>query len=135
VIRIPKAVATPTTHPFADLIGLAVEEIGDGAATATLDAGPPHLNPHGVVHGAVLYSLADTGMGAALSAALDPGQICSTIEIKINYFRPALPGHLRCETRIVHRGRRTGALDSAIYDEKGRLLARATGTFMVSSAS
>lgn len=118
-------------HPFADLIGLHVTDGEKGLSIATLEAHAEHLNPNGVVHGAVLYALADTGMGAALTRVLDPGQICSTIEIKINYFRPAFPGPLRCETRLIHRGRRTGALDSEILDAQGRLLARATGTFMI----
>jgi acyl-CoA thioesterase len=130
------AVSTPAaSHPFAELIGL---ETGDSTGTGdnkvaicTLAACERHLNPHGVVHGAVLYALTDTGMGAALSRTLDPGELCSTIEIKINYFRPAFPGDLRCETRTVHRGRRTAALESEVFDAQGKLLARATGTFMI----
>ena len=94
-------------------------------------AGNPHLNPNGVVHGAVLYALADTGMGGALTSVLDENKFCSTIEIKINYFRPASQGLLRCETRVIHQGSRTGALESEIVDDAGRLLARATGTFMI----
>lgn len=119
------------SHPFADLIGLEVSAEAGGSSTATIVAREAHLNPHGVVHGAVIYALADTGMGAALAQALGPGEICSTIEIKINYFRPAVPGPLRCKTRLIHRGRRTGALESEVFDEASRLLARATGTFMI----
>ena len=118
-------------HPFAELIGFAITARDEGRCTAQLEAGEAHLNPHGVVHGAVLYALADTGMGGALTSVLEEGQICSTIEIKINYFRPARPGLLRCETRVVHRGGRTGALESDVFDGEGRLLARATGTFMI----
>jgi acyl-CoA thioesterase len=123
--------AATRPHPFADLIGLTVTARGEGLSTSELTAGTPHLNPNGVVHGAVLYALADTGMGGALSSLLDEGQFCSTIEIKINYFRPTPAGRLRCETRVVHKGSRTGALDSEIFDAEDRLLARATGTFMI----
>ncbi|MEE4380564.1 MAG: PaaI family thioesterase [Pseudomonadales bacterium] len=119
------------SHPFAELVGFRISARGDGRCTAELLTGEKHLNPHGVVHGAVLYALADTGMGGALSSVLEDRQICSTIEIKMNYFRPALPGPLRCETRVVHRGRRTGALESEVFDDRSRLLARATGTFMI----
>jgi acyl-CoA thioesterase len=121
----------PRPHPFADLIGLAVTARGEGRCTSELVAGESHLNPNGVVHGAVLYALADTGMGAALSSVLDEGQLCSTIEIKINYFRPAKAQRIRCETRLVHKGSRTGAMESEIFDGSDRLLARATGTFMI----
>jgi len=125
----------PRPHPFADLIGFQITARGEGRCTSELVAEERHLNPNGVVHGAVLYALADTGMGGALSSMLDEGQLCSTIEIKINYFRPARSGRLCCETRVVYKGSRTGALESELYDDDGRLLARATGTFMVLEAA
>ena len=53
-------------HPFADLIGLTLDQQGGGSSTFSLSVDDRHLNPHGVVHGAVLYAMADTGMGAAL---------------------------------------------------------------------
>ena len=90
-----------------------------------------HRNPHGVVHGAVIYALADTGMGGALTSTLREGQICSTIEIKINYLRPGIKGKLRCQTGIVSQGKRTAVLESDVFDGQERLLARAMGTFMI----
>jgi acyl-CoA thioesterase len=60
-------------HPFADLIGLTLDQQGDGSSTFSLPIDDRHLNPHGVVHGAVLYAMADTGMGAALYSTLDAG--------------------------------------------------------------
>lgn len=90
-----------------------------------------HMNPHGVVHGAVIYALADTGMGGALTSQLEEGEICSTIEIKINYFRPALAGRLSCRTEIVNKGRKTAMMESTVSDAKERLIAMAMGTFMI----
>ena len=118
-------------HPFAELIGFEITARGEGRCTSELEAAHQHLNPNGVVHGAVIYALADTGMGGALSSLLADDLYCSTIEIKINYFRPAPPGPLRCETRVVHKGSRTAALESEIFNGDGTLLARATGTFMI----
>lgn len=51
-------------HPFADRIGLVVAEQSAGHSRCTLTLDPAHLNPHGVVHGAVVFALADTGMGS-----------------------------------------------------------------------
>lgn len=53
-------------HPFADLIGLVVEDMSEGSSTCRLEPDEKLYNPHNVVHGAVLYALADTGMGGAL---------------------------------------------------------------------
>ena len=125
----PLAAALP--HPFAELLGFEVESRGDGASRLTLAVGPRHFNPHGLVHGAVLYALADTGMGAALTSVLGADELCTTIEIKINYFRPWKSGLLACTTRVIHRGRTTAALQSALHDGEGRHLAQASGTFAI----
>jgi acyl-CoA thioesterase len=50
-------------HPFGDLIDLAVIPDGRGGSTASITAEHKHMNPHGVVHGAVIYALADNGYG------------------------------------------------------------------------
>jgi len=118
-------------HPFADMIGLGVSDREDGCCISRLTIAAQHMNPHGVVHGAVIYALADTGMGGALTTLLEENQLCSTIEIKINYFRPAISGELVCETLVVNKGRRTAVMQSSVKDDKGKLVAQALGTFMI----
>jgi len=125
---------SPTVpHPFAELLGFDVAERGEGRCRVVLEVSPSHMNPHGLVHGAVLYALADTGMGGALSSLLEEGQICSTIEIKIHYLRPWRKGTLRCDTRVISRGRTVAALQSDLFDGEERHLAMATGTFAIQS--
>lgn len=120
----------PLAHPFADLLGFAVSSRGEGRCRVELDITPEHFNPHGIVHGGVLYSVADTGMGGALTSLLGADEICTTVEIKIVYFRPATAGRLVCDTEVVNRGRRTAALESTV-SAQDRVLARAYGTFMI----
>ena len=119
-------------HPFADLVGFSVTERTEKHCVTELSLEKKHLNPNGVVHGGVLYTLADTGMGGALMAALPEGHYCATIEIKIAYFRPAKEGTVRCITELVHLGRRTASLESRL-EPGGKTLARAYGTFMILS--
>lgn len=118
-------------HPFADTIGLRIEERSSGRSVCSIEVAPGiHHNPHQVAHGAVLYALADTGMGIALYPTLDEGESCVTIEIKITYFRPAPAGIIRCESVLVNRGRTIANLDSRLYlDDK--LLAQANGNFAI----
>ena len=118
------------THPFADLIALQIDEQRAGFSRLSLLIGPDHLNPHGVAHGAVLYALADTGMGAALYPTLEAGQACATIEIKISYFRPVSGGEIRCATQIDNKGRSIAHLTSRI-EQDGKLVALATGSFAI----
>lgn len=122
--------STRPAHPFADLIGLESQTQEGGRSVCRLTVEDIHMNPQGVVHGAVLYALADTGMGAALYPSLEPGELCATIEIKIGYFKAARSGVLECDTVVVHRGRRVAALESSVRcgDE---LLAKATGSYSI----
>ncbi len=117
-------------HPFADLIDLRTLEQQAGRSVLALTLAPKHLNPHGVVHGAVVFALADTGMGAALYPTLGDGELCATIEVKISYFKPASAGELVCETTLVNRGRRVASLESTVRAGEV-LLARASGSYSI----
>ena len=117
-------------HPYADLIGLEIEEQEDGRSTCLLAVTESLYNPHRVVHGAVLYALADTGMGAALYPSLAPDESCATIEIKINYYRPVTSGAIRCRTEMVHRGKRVANLESSLYADEC-LVAKANGSYSI----
>ncbi len=87
-------------------------------------------NPHQVVHGGVPYSMADTGMGAAVYLSLDPGYLCATVEIKMTYFKPVYSGEIVCETKIINKGKRLVALESFITNN-GQLVAKASGTYCI----
>jgi acyl-CoA thioesterase len=117
-------------NPFGDLIGLQFVKCEGGQSRCTLEVEPRLLNPHGVVHGGVLYSMADTGMGGAMYTVMEKEELCATIEIKIVYFKAVRSGTLVCDTRIISRGRRVAALESEITSD-GRLVAKASGTFSV----
>ncbi|MDZ7826076.1 MAG: PaaI family thioesterase [Gammaproteobacteria bacterium] len=117
-------------HPFADLIGLEMEQREAGSSTCALTVEEKLLNPHRVVHGGVLYSMADTGMGAALYPLLSEGELCATIEIKINYFAPVQEGRVVCETKLVNKGRTVANLESEVRCGD-RVVARANGNYAI----
>src|ERR1700723_1297777 len=74
--------------PIAHLIGFETKEIADGRATVVLAAGPQHANPMGTLHGGVLCDIADAAMGIAFASTLAPDESFTTVELKINFFRP-----------------------------------------------
>ena len=88
------------------------------------------MNPHKVLHGGVLYAMADTGMGGALYSLLKEDELCATIEIKISYFRYVKVGKVICDTKIIHKGKRFGILESEIKNNE-QLVAKANGTFSI----
>ncbi len=81
--------------PVARLIGFEAKEIGDGRATVTLSAGPQHANPMGTLHGGILCDIADAAMGMAFASTLGSGESFTTVELKINFFRPVWEAQLK----------------------------------------
>ncbi|HET8576889.1 MAG TPA: PaaI family thioesterase [Methylomirabilota bacterium] len=126
--------ADPGVGPFADLLGVHRALMVGGRSRFELTVGPQHLNPHGVTHGGVIYTLADYAMGGALTSRLEPGERCATIEIKINYLAPVSSGQLTAEARVIERTRRIGVLEARVESSGGELVALATGTFYIQSA-
>ena len=111
---------------------LGMELTGDepGVGFAHLDVGPDHLNPNGVVHGAVLFALVDTAMGkATMSVVEEPGRYCASIEVALRFIRPAVAGRLTATATVVKRGRNVVHLESRVIGDEGRLVATAAGTF------
>ena len=69
-------------------------------------------------------------MGMAFTSTLAPGESFTTIELKINFFRPVWEARLRAEGKVVRRGSTIGYTECEITDEGGRLVAKAASTCM-----
>jgi uncharacterized protein (TIGR00369 family) len=117
--------------PVARLIGFEAKEAADGRAVVTLAAGPQHANPMGTLHGGILCDIADAAMGIAFASTLAPGESFTTIELKINFFRPIWKAALKAEGKVVRRGSTVGYVECEITDESARLVAKAASTCMV----
>jgi uncharacterized protein (TIGR00369 family) len=117
--------------PVARLIGFEAKEIGNGRATIVLAAGPQHANPMGTLHGGILCDIADAAMGMAFASTLAQEESFTTVELKMNFFRPVWQAELRAEGTVVQRGHTIGYVECSITDEQNRLVARAASTCMV----
>jgi uncharacterized protein (TIGR00369 family) len=117
--------------PVARLIGFEATDIAEGKATVVLAAGPQHANPMGTLHGGILCDIADAAMGIAFASTLAAEESFTTVELKINFFRPVWTAQLRAEGTVVQRGRTVGYAECSIFDEENRLIAKAASTCMV----
>lgn len=115
----------------AQLIGFEARDIANGRATVVLTAGPEHANPMGTLHGGILCDIADAAMGMAFASTLETGESFTTVELKINFFRPVWQAQLSAEGTVVQRGRTMGYVECSISDEQNRLVAKAASTCMV----
>lgn len=121
----------PGTGPFADLLGLRRATMEDGRCRFEATVRPGHMNPHGVVHGGVVYTLVDYAMGGAVTSRLAPGERCATLEIKINYLAPVSEGRIAAEAWVVARTARVAVLEARVQADGDRLVALATGSFYI----
>ena len=116
--------------PIGRLLGLTIISSGTGRATVEFQASERYANPMGTLHGGVLCDLADAAMGVAYLSTLARDETGTTIELKINFLRPVWNGKLRAEARIVRAGKVVGLVECDIFDERQRLVARASSTCM-----
>jgi uncharacterized protein (TIGR00369 family) len=95
-----------------------------------MQANERHHNPMGTLHGGIYCDLADAAMGYAYAATLAEGETFTTVELKINFFRPVRQGKLTAEARVVKAGSTLGYVECDVTDQTGRLVARAASTCM-----
>jgi len=88
-----------------------------------------HKQVHGVVHGGVLASLADTAGGLATYMVVPPGTRVATVEMKINYLEPIDKGTVTAEARVIRRGKYLAVADCDLRDDENRLVGKALMTF------
>ena len=126
-----RAGAKANDVPVARLIGFEARDIANGRATVVLAAGTEHANPMGTLHGGILCDIADAAMGMAFASTLETGESFTTVELRINFFRPVWQAQLTAEGTVVQRGGTMGYVECSISDEQNRLVAKATCTCMV----
>lgn len=120
----------PPSNYFGEHLGIEFEAMQDGYSRCTVPVTKDLTNDGDVVHGGVFFSLADTGMWAALHPGLAADEYCTTIEAKIQFMKPVTTGTMVCDTTVVHRGRSIAYLESQV-GSKGDLVASATGTYFI----
>jgi uncharacterized protein (TIGR00369 family) len=117
--------------PFHQWAGLELVSVGDGRAELAMELGPQHFNPQGIVHGGIITAVADTAIGLALRSQLRPGLTHRTAQLNVHFLAKGEGDRLVGRGRSIHLGQRMGYGESEVLDGRGKLLARATGTFIV----
>lgn len=117
--------------PVARLIGMRLASAGPGLATFVLDVDERHHNPMGSVHGGILGDLADAAMGYAVISTLSPDETFTTLEMKVNFLRPAFAGRLRCHAKVESRGKTIVYATADVVNAEGKPIAKAVSTNLV----
>lgn len=117
--------------PFHQWAGLELVDIADGVAEVAMDLRPHHFNPQGIVHGGIITAVADTSIGLALRSRLPAGFTHRTAQLNVHFLAKGEGNRLVGTGRALHLGQRMGYGEADVSDGQGRLLARASGTFIV----
>jgi acyl-CoA thioesterase len=116
--------------PFRDLVGVTFTKVDNGYSHCVLEVDKKLLNSVGIMHGGALYTLADSGMGAALFSFVDEGEMFLTVETSVFYFKAVSSGTLTCESKVVHKGKRIAVTEAEIRNGE-QTVAKAVGTFSI----
>jgi uncharacterized protein (TIGR00369 family) len=119
--------------PIGVTMGFRLVEVEPGRAVFEGAAGPHLLNPLGGVHGGVALTLIDSAAGCAVHTELPAGVGYTTIETKANFTRPIPPDGtpVRCEGRVVTRGRQIATAEARLLSGDGKILAHGTSTLII----
>lgn len=116
----------------AETLGMTILDVDAelGTLEAEFEGKPEFANPAGNIQGGFLSAMLDDTMGPALSATLAAGEFAPTLNLNVQFLRPAVPGKLHAAGRIVRRGGGICFLSGEL-SQNGRLVATATATAAV----
>ncbi len=127
------------SNHFGKLIGMRFDIVNQGEVHYHIHIEEKHLATPLAAHGGLISALVDGALGvAALSAVHTENRVVSTVEYKINFLAPALPGDaLLAHARVEHKGGRLIIVGCEVRctSRNNKLISKALGTFNAYDAS
>lgn len=85
------------------------------------------FNPIGFIHGGLITYIADTAMGHLCAAFADSP--CVSLELKTQFLNTAREGQVHAKASFLKKGRSVQFAECVLEDNKGKMLAKVSGTF------
>lgn len=94
------------------------------------DGRPTFANPIGIVQGGFLAAMLDDAMGLASAATMELGQFAPTLNLNVQFHRPAQIGKIQATGCVTMRGKSVLQLAGELRQE-GKVLATGTATALI----
>ena len=111
-----------------------VDKSEPGRTVWRMRADERFANPAGIVQGGFIGAMADSAMGSAtVTFAKSAGRkvFSSNVEMKTSFLAPVLVGSvLECRATVVSGGARVAFTEAEVVDAQGRMVARASSTYL-----
>ena len=121
--------------PYSNALGMQLLEMSDGHSAMQMPyrtelIGDPDT---GVIHGGAVYALMDSCCGAAVMSHPAVSGVAATLDLRLDYMRPATPGQtVLAKAECYHVTRSIAFVRAtATDDDTGRPVAAATGAFTI----
>jgi len=128
--------------PFNRVLGLHLDELGEGSARITFDMRNDLVGnfSKGILHGGVISGTLDVvgGMAAMMAETGDPAHkimerwsYLGTIDMRVDYLRPGAGERFVATGRVIRSGRKVCVTRMELHNEVDTLIATGTGTYIV----
>lgn len=106
-------------------LGMQIAEIGEGTATLTMTVRPEFCNGHGICHGGLTFTLADSAFAFACNSR---NQATVAQHNQISYLAPGREGDvLTAHAREVNLSGRSGLYDVTVTNQDAVVIAEFRG--------
>ncbi len=116
--------------PFHQWLGLTVTAVSDDSIEIRAKWREEWVvnKERGYTHGGVLAALID--LAADWAMVKQTGRGVPTIDLRVDYHRPAFPGDLIARGKAIRFGTQFATAEAYIFDGEGKLVASGRGTYL-----
>lgn len=103
--------------PFHKLVPFELEAVEPGFALVKLTFFEELIgNPwRPSIHGGVIATLMDVAAGAAVFSVMEPEDLLSTIDMRVDYLLPGTRSTLYCEARVLKSGKQVVTVNTRVH--------------------
>ncbi|RED18698.1 PaaI family thioesterase [Pontivivens insulae] len=111
--------------------GASISAIAPGLFEIKAPISPAVSQQHGYGHAGLTFAIGDSAAGFAAQTLIGADQSVLTVEMKINLMAPAQGTQLVANGRVLRAGRRVSTVETDVFDDQNRQVARLLGTMMI----